>query len=54
MVDVLLRLALFLLGTTIVALTCASAIRGFVLPRSAPDEPTRIVVLAMRTQGKRG
>ncbi len=52
MVDVLLRLVLLLLGTTIVALICASAIRSFVLPRSAPDEPTRIVFLAMCAQGK--
>ena len=48
MADLLLRAALVLLGATVVALTCASAIRTFVLPRSAPDELTRLVFLAMR------
>jgi hypothetical protein len=44
----ILRIALFLLGAAIVAGTVFSAIRTFVLPRSANDSLTRIVFLSIR------
>lgn len=45
---IVLRIAAFLLGSAIVAGTIASAIRTFVLPRSASDNLTRIVFQLMR------
>jgi hypothetical protein len=45
---VLVHLAVFILGLYIVVTTLASAIRSFVLPRSAPDQISRAVFLTMR------
>jgi hypothetical protein len=45
----LLRIATFVLGVLVVAYTLVSAIRTFVLPRSAPDRLTRVVFVAMRS-----
>jgi hypothetical protein len=44
----LVRVMVFVLGVNIVAGTLISAIRTFVLPRSAPDALTRVVFVAMR------
>jgi hypothetical protein len=44
----LIRLLLFLLGFSIVAATLLSAVRTFVLPRSAPDRLTRLVFIVVR------
>jgi hypothetical protein len=43
-----IRVLLFLLGFSIVAATLFSAVRTFVLPRSAPDQLTRLVFLTVR------
>src|SRR5262245_57494062 len=48
MIDTLLRILAFLVGFAIVAGTVISAIRTFVLPRSAPDMLTRIIFLTVR------
>lgn len=48
MVEISLRFLVFLGGIGIVVGTLVSAIKTFVLPRSAPDLLTRIVFLAMR------
>jgi hypothetical protein len=45
---VFLRVVIFILGGGLVAATLVSAIRTFVLPRSAPDALTRAVFVAMR------
>ncbi|MCI0396532.1 MAG: hypothetical protein L0332_05145 [Chloroflexi bacterium] len=45
---ILARIAAFLLGLVITTLTLRSAIRTFVLPRSAPDPLTRVVFLSIR------
>lgn len=44
----IIRISVFGLGVLVVAGTLVSAIRTFVLPRSAPDQITRIVFVAMR------
>jgi len=44
----LIRLLIFLLGISIVAATLLSAVRTFVLPRSAPDQLTRLVFIVVR------
>ncbi|MHB8627150.1 MAG: hypothetical protein ACYDBJ_17555 [Aggregatilineales bacterium] len=46
---ILLRLAAFFGGLYVVAATLGSAIRTFVLPRSAPDQIVRVVFLLIRT-----
>lgn len=45
---VVTRVPVFFLGAALVVLTLRSAIRQFVLPRSAPDKLTQIVFLTMR------
>ena len=45
---VILRLAAFAAGFLIVAATLRSALRTFVLPRSAPEKISRFVFVAMR------
>jgi hypothetical protein len=45
----LLHVFVFLAGVAIVLTTVLSAIRTFVLPRSAPDRLTRLVFVAMRS-----
>jgi hypothetical protein len=45
---ILLRAVVFILGILIVAVTLLSAIRTFVLPRSAPDPLTRLVFRIIR------
>jgi hypothetical protein len=45
---VVLRFVAFFLGLAVVAITLLSAVRTFVLPRSAPDGLTRVVFLAVR------
>jgi len=42
------RLAVFIAGLAIVAGTFLSAVRTFVLPRSAPDQLTRVIFLLVR------
>jgi len=44
----IIRVLIFVLGVAIVAVTVLSAIRTFVLPRSANDALTRVVFLTMR------
>jgi hypothetical protein len=44
-----LRIATFVLGVFLVGSTLVSAVRTFVLPRSAPDRLTRVVFVAMRS-----
>lgn len=44
----LIRLFFFITGTAVVAATLLSAVRTFVLPRSAPDKLTRVVFRIMR------
>jgi len=46
--DFIPRLLIFLIGLTIVALTLFSAVRTFVLPRSARDPLTRRIFIIMR------
>ena len=48
MMAILLRAAVFALGFTLFVVTLTSAVKTFVLPRSATDWLTRIVFLAMR------
>jgi hypothetical protein len=48
MVDAVIRLVLFLIGFVIVSYTVLSAIRTFILPRSARDPISRAVFLTMR------
>jgi hypothetical protein len=48
MLFLLLRIGVFVLGLLLVAATLISAIRTFILPRSAPDKLTKFVFLAMR------
>lgn len=48
MEEMILRIVFFIVGIAIVASTLLSAVKTFVLPRSAPDFLTRIVFLAMR------
>lgn len=48
LVLLILRIAGFAIGVFIVGATLVSAIRTFVLPRSAPDQITRTVFLVMR------
>ncbi len=48
MIDFILRGILFLAGLTLVVMTFFSALKTFVLPRSAPDPLTRIVFLSVR------
>lgn len=43
--EIIFRIAIFLLGITVVAATLLSAVRTFVLPRSANDPLTRVVFL---------
>jgi hypothetical protein len=45
---ILLRILAFAGGTALVILTLTSALRTFVLPRSAPDKITRMVFVAVR------
>ncbi len=45
---VFLRMAVFLLGAFLVGSTLFSAVQTFVLPRSAPDQITRIVFVVIR------
>jgi hypothetical protein len=44
-----LRVVTFVLGVFLVGSTLVSAVRTFVLPRSAPDRLTRLVFVAMRS-----
>src|SRR5262250_2394730 len=48
MLSVIVRVLAFLLGLSLVTSTLVSAIRTFVLPRSAPDQLTRAVFVGMR------
>ena len=48
MLFLLLHILVFVLGFLLVAATLISAIRTFVLPRSAPVKLTRFVLLSMR------
>src|SRR5215831_3683309 len=48
MLSVIVRVLAFLLGLSLVTSTLVSAIRTFVLPRSAPDRLTRAVFVGMR------
>jgi hypothetical protein len=48
MLFLLLRIIVFFLGLLLVAATLISAIRTFVLPRSAPDKLTKFVFISMR------
>ncbi len=43
-----LRVVVFLLGAFLVSVTVFSAVQTFVLPRSAPDQITRLVFVAIR------
>ena len=45
---VIIRVFIFLLGISILAATLLSAVRTFVLPRSAPDQLTRLVFIVVR------
>src|SRR4051812_42456784 len=45
---ILMSMVVFVLGGSIVVATLASAIKTFVLPRSAPDKITRICFIVMR------
>jgi hypothetical protein len=47
-VIVILRVAVFIFGLTLVVLTLYSVVETLVLPRSAPDQLTRAVFLAIR------
>ena len=42
------RVAVFILGLAVVAYTLLSAVRAFVMPRSAQDAVTRVVFIGMR------
>lgn len=44
-----LRILVFLTGTGMVALTLASVVKTFVLPRAAPDKITRFIFISLRT-----
>ena len=48
MLDILIRIVLFLLGVAIVGGTLLSAVHTFILPRSANDQLTRTVFLTSR------
>lgn len=48
MIDILIRILLFLLGVAVVTGTLLLAVRTFILPRSANDQLTRLVFLFSR------
>ena len=45
---IVVRLLAFLLGAALIAATLLSAVKTFVLPRSAPDQIVRLVFVAIR------
>ena len=48
MLDILIRIVLFLLGVAIVGGTLLSAVRTFILPRSANEAMTHLLLLRAR------
>ena len=48
MLEIVGRIVVFAVGVAIVAGTFLSAVRTFVLPRSAPDQLTRVIFLLVR------
>jgi len=45
----IIRVLVFIFGALVVMLTVLSAVKTFVLPRSAPDPLTRIIFLSVRS-----